>query len=82
MPYLKAEYTKNVDNLDKYYDYVEICPENEKVHPKQAIQVRNCYMVDRSDLSVFWVDHEKGGAYKTMKYAAESGKDHKNLYEK
>ena len=82
MPYLKAEYTKNVDNLDKYYDYVEICPESEKVHPKQAIQVRNCYMVDRSDLSVFWVDHEKGGAYKTMKYAAESGKDHKNLYEK
>lgn len=53
MPYLKVEYTQNAEDFDKYYDYVEVCPESEKVHPKQAIQVRNCYMVDRSDLTVF-----------------------------
>ena len=26
-------------------------------------------MVDRSDLIVFYIDHNSGGAYKTMQYA-------------
>ena len=81
MPYLKAEYTKNAEGFDKYYDYVIVCQDSEKVHPKQAIQVRNKWMVDRSDLAVFWVEHENGGAYKTMRYAEKSEIDHINLTE-
>ena len=81
MPYLKAEYTKNAEDFDKYYDYVIVCPDSEKVHPKQAIQVRNKWLVDRSDLAVFWVERENGGAYKTMKYAEKSEIDHINMAE-
>ena len=81
MPYLKAEYTKNAEDFDKYYDYVIVCPDSEKAHPKQAIQARNKWMVDRSDPAVFWVEHENGGAYKTMKYAEKSEIDHINMAE-
>ena len=69
MPYEKAEYTNNAEDFEKYYDYIEVCAESNKVHPKQAIQVRNRYMVDRSDLVVFWVERKTGGAYMTLKYA-------------
>ena len=81
MPYPKAEYTQNTEDFDKYYDYVIVCQDSEKVHPKQAIQVRNKWMVDRSNLAVFWVEHENGGAYKTMKYAEKSEIDHINMAE-
>ena len=79
MPYEKAEYTKNAEDFEKYYDYVEVCRESEKMHYKQAIQVRNRCMVDRSDLTVFWVEREKGGAYQTMEYAENQSKETINL---
>ena len=79
MPYEKAEYTKNAEDFEKYYDYVEVCRESEKVHYKQAMQVRNRCMVDRSDLTVFWVEREKGGAYLTMKYAEDEQANMVNL---
>ena len=81
MPYLKAEYTNNATDFENYYDYVEVCTESEKAHPKQAIQVRNRYMVDRSDLVVFWVERNSGGAYQTMKYAEKQGKKIINIAE-
>ncbi len=81
MPYLKAEYTNNAEDFENYYDYVEVCAESEKVHSKQAIQVRNRYMVDRSDLVVFWVERNSGGAYQTMKYAEKQGKKIINIAE-
>ena len=37
-------------------------------------------MVNRSDLVVFYVENDLGGAYQTMKYAAEKGKEYLNLY--
>ena len=61
MPYEKAEFTKNAEDFEKYYDYVEVCRESEKVHYKQAIQVRNRWIVDKSDLVVFWVEYNSGG---------------------
>jgi len=36
-------------------------------------------MVDRSDLVVFFVERNKGGAYQTMKYAIKQGKKIINL---
>ena len=81
MPYEKAEYNENAEDFNKYYGYVEVCSESAKVHPKQAIQVRNRYMVEKSDLIVFWVERNSGGAYHTMKYAVKQEKNIVNLAE-
>ena len=35
--------------------------------------------VDRSELIVFYVERESGGAYTTMKYAVKNGKDIINI---
>ena len=79
MPYEKAEFTKNAEDFEKYYDYVIVCPESAKAHPKQAIQVRNRWIVDKSDLVVFWVENNSGGAYMTMKYAEKEKVETINL---
>ena len=82
MPYEKAEFTKNAEDFEKYYDYIIVCPESDKVHPKQAIQVRNRWIVDKSDLTVFWVENNSGGAYMTMKYAEREKAGMVNLVDK
>ena len=56
------------------YDEVEICSESDGSHPKAAYQIRNRCMVDRSDLVIFYVTHNSGGAYQTMQYAKSIGK--------
>ena len=47
----------------------KICGEAAERHFKPAHQTRNRYMVDRSDLVVFFVEHNSGGAFQTMQYA-------------
>lgn len=74
MPYPKAEYSNNKENFEEYYDEIEVCYESCKAHPKSAIQIRNKYMVNRSDLVIFYVETTSGGAYQTMKYAERNGK--------
>ena len=81
MPYPKAEYSNDADSFDEYYDRVEVCEESAGAHPKAAIQIRNRHMVDRSDLVIFYVDHESGGAYQTLQYAKTTGKSVLNLAE-
>ena len=54
-------------------DIVEIA------HPKSAIQIRNREMVDRADLTVCCIEHEKGGAWQTLQHAMEQGKTVTNL---
>lgn len=79
MPYGLAEYRENTKTYDQYYDEVEICSESDGTHPKAAYQIRNRSMVDRSDLVVFYVTHNHGGAYQTMQYAKSIGKDIINI---
>ncbi|MDY3214928.1 MAG: hypothetical protein SOW77_06640, partial [Ruminococcus sp.] len=79
LPYMKAEYRDNEQNYLSYYDEVEICSESSDAHYKSAIQVRNRCMVDRSDLVVCCIQHNSGGAYKTVKYAIKQGKQVRNL---
>ena len=79
MPYEMAEYLENKRAYEQYYDEVEICPESCESHPKAAYQIRNRSMVDRSDLVVFYVTHNHGGAYQTMQYAQRKGKRIINL---
>ena len=69
MPYLKADYVKNSDSYDNYYDSVEVCEQSANTHPKAAIQIRNRAMVDRSDLCIFYVTHRSVVAYQYLLYA-------------
>ena len=79
LPYMKAEYRDNKQSYLDYYDEVEICADSSEVHYKSAIQVRNRCMVDRSNLVVCCIQHKSGGAYRTMQYAKNQGKQVRNL---
>lgn len=80
MPYPTSFFRDNEQACFDYYDEIEICEESSVKHFKAAFQVRNRIMVERSNLVVFYVENDAGGAYQTMKYAAEKGKEHLNLY--
>ena len=79
LPYMRAEYRDNEKEYLDYYDDVEICPEAAEAHPKSAIQIRNHSMIDRSDLVICCIQHESGGAYKSMQYAKKLSKRIINL---
>ena len=64
---------------DEYYDEIEICLESAEKHFKSAHQVRNRSMVDRSDLVIFCIEHNSGGAYQTMQYAKKADAKIMNL---
>ena len=74
LPYMKAEYRDNEKEYLDYYDEVEICSDAAEAHPKAAIQIRNRNMIDRSDLVICCIQHESGGAYKSIQYAKNQGK--------
>lgn len=68
LPYETAEYRNNEQSFHEYYDEIEICAASVEKHFRSAHQTRNRSMVDRSSLVVFFVEHESGGAYTTMRY--------------
>ena len=79
LPYATAEYRNNEQSFHAYYDEVEICGEAAEKHFKSAHRIRNRTMVDRSDLVVFCVEHNSGGAYQTMQYAKKANANIINL---
>lgn len=79
LPYMKTKYRDNEQSYLSYYDEVEICADSSEAHYKSAIQVRNRCMVDRSDMVVCCIQHKSGGAYRTMQYTEEQGKQVRNL---
>ena len=79
LPYATAEYRNNEQSFHEYYDEIEICTEAAKHHYKSAHQIRNRFMVDHSDLVVFCVEHNSGGAYQTMQYAKKANANIINL---
>ena len=79
LPYLTADYRNNEEAYRGYYDEIEVFS---GTHFKAAFLQRNKSMIDRSDLAVFAVNTNKGGAYTTMKYALEQGVNLINLYDK
>ena len=81
LPYPTAEFRDNEESFRDYYDEIEICETAAVGHYKNAHQTRNRAMVDRSDLVVFCVQHARGGAWQTMKYAKKQGKPCMNLNE-
>lgn len=73
LPYPTADFRNNEDAYREYYDEIEICGSSTAGHFKGAYQARNREMVARSDMVVFCIQHESGGAWKTMKYAKRQG---------
>lgn len=81
LPYPTAGYLNNEEMFHEYYTNVEISYAASTAHPKAAIQIRNREMVDRADLIVCYIEHEKGGAWQTIQYALNQGKKIINLAE-
>lgn len=80
LPYETAEVRNNIESFENYYDSIEICEACADKNFKQAFSVRNRYMVDRSDMVVFFVKNQSGGAYQTLRYAEKNEKKFVNLY--
>ena len=81
LPYVTADYRDNEEDYRAYYDEIEVFDSAGK-HFKAAFQARNRNMVDRADLVVFCVERKEGGAYQTMRYAIQQGKQYINLADK
>ena len=79
LPYVTAEFRDNEESFRDYYDEIEVCEAAAGSYYKNAHQTRNRAMVDRSELVVFCIQHESGGAWQTMKYAMKQGKNYINL---
>ena len=79
LPYATADYINNREGYEKYYDNIEISYEASMAYPRAAIQIRNREMVDRADLIICYIDHQSGGAHKTIKYAEAHRKHIINL---
>ncbi len=79
LPYATVEYLNNEESYHNYYTDVEISYSASRAHPKSEIQIRNREMVDRADLVICYIEHKKGGAWKTVKYAIGKGKAVINL---
>lgn len=79
MPYPKAEFVRDPDAFDEYYDEIEICDKSAAAHPKAAFTIRNQEMIDRSDLVICYVEHNGGGAHQAYSYAVSQNKSIINL---
>ena len=79
---MTAEFRDNEASFLEYYDEIEVCEAAVGSHYKNAHQTRNRAMVDKSDLVVFCIQHESGGAWQTMKYAKKHQKPYINISEK
>jgi len=81
LPYETAELRRSGESLLSYYDGVEINPFSAGLHPKAVWQRHNRSLVDRSDLLLFYVEREAGGAWQTLRYAQRIRKRWVNLAE-
>lgn len=57
-------------NQRQYEDFIYFSPEFDYWYKR--IYYRNIEMIKNSDLSVFFVEHDYGGAYKVMQYATKN----------
>ncbi len=81
LPYPTAEYQDYEADYAAYYDEIEICPKSAAAHFKSAFQIRNRWMVDRSNLVVCYVERPNGGAFQTLRYARRCRKSITNMAE-
>ncbi len=72
---------KDMEYYEKYYDEIIIPESIGKAHYKNAITLRNRWMVDQADLVIVNVERHSGGAYAAMCYADKQNKQIINLNE-
>ncbi|MBR7071964.1 MAG: hypothetical protein IKI29_07400 [Clostridia bacterium] len=78
LPYATSEYLNDEKSFKDYYDDIEVFSDF-NTYFKSAFQKRNRQMVNRSDLCIFYVEHNFGGAYQTLKYAISKKKSIINI---
>ncbi len=81
LPYPTAEYRDYEADLASYYDEIEVCPESATAHFKSAFQLRNRWMVDRSNLVICYVERPYGGAFQTLRHARRRKRNIINIAE-
>ncbi len=81
LPYYSSKVANIIESYEEYYDNIEVCEKSVKAHPKKAICIRNCEMVDRANLIICCVEHDYGGAYTAIEYAKKQNKRIINLAE-
>jgi len=77
-PYNSESYLDNRSVMLSDFDGY-IYPDIERVPKRYAIVARNEYMVEKADLVIAYVNSDKGGAAKTLKYACKLYKRYINL---
>ncbi len=77
-PYNSASYLENRSAMLSDFDGY-IYPDIARVPKRYAIVARNEYMVKKADLVIAYVNSDKGGAAKTLKYARKLNKRYINL---
>ncbi len=77
LPYETAEFKHHLRELQQIYDEITVYEPSKKAHFKAAVQIRNRFMIDTSDMIVCYILHAKGGAYQSVSYAEKQNK--KNL---
>ena len=70
-PYFSNSLNLNKQYYDIMYDSIIVPDELANVHYKKAITLRNQWMIDNSDLVISYVTRNYGGAYRSIKYAAQ-----------
>ena len=70
IPYYMKRINANKEQYSILFDEI-ISPDFGDVHYKQAIKMRNQWLVDNSDIIICYVKQD-GGAYKTKKYAEKT----------
>ena len=75
LPYTVSD----LEYYEKYYDNIIIPESVAGAHPKNAITLKNRWMIEQSDLVVVNVERRTGGAFAAMKYAEKKNKKIINL---
>ena len=68
-PYFSDKLNKYKAYYETMYDSIIVPDELANVHYKKAIESRNKWLVDNSDMVISYVNRWSGGAYKAIKYA-------------
>ena len=78
-PYMTDQYQKkHLEPVKGDYDTI-LYPDLEGKPLRFAISYRNKFMIEQAHLVIAYVNHEWGGAYKTLQHAKRKGKKIVNL---
>lgn len=75
LPYMQKKVNKNKKYYETMFDLVLIPSKLEGVHYKQAILLRNRWMVEQADYVIAMVQRAEGGAYTAVQYAKKEKKE-------